>query len=244
MENNERLIHIGRIDENYEVVVVAGDEYGIPHFHLIDAKTKGSTFDCALLISDALYIVHNESANRLSRQQKIMLDEFLNAINDDGITHWTAIIRAWNNANSIKVDCYYEREVMSYRYVNPASLRQYKAYVGNNRFVLVEYWCLCRYCEKYCPDYELYGSWKYSLTQLINAIKHIDVENGVNRRRTLVKMLIKDNDYDDPNAIMYIIRECGMESDRFAEIANEFAHNIYDIIDDLVSENKQIKTHQ
>ena len=86
-------------------------------------------------------------------------------------------------------------------------LKNYKDRVDGLRFQLVENWCLCKYSQLYnqqCPNRQ---HWVVELKACINNLKMLDIKNRVDKRKVLIKMLVDDYDYDDPNMINRIISD-------------------------------------
>ena len=52
----DRKCLCGFIGDNYEIVVYEFDKYQIPHFHIIDSKTKGKKFNCRIKIESPAYL--------------------------------------------------------------------------------------------------------------------------------------------------------------------------------------------
>ena len=71
-------------------------------------------------------------------------------------------------------------------------LKAYKTRVDGLRFQLVENWCLCRYCQLFNPECENFAHWIKELKACIDNLKFIDIKNGIDKRRTLTRMLIRD----------------------------------------------------
>ena len=85
-------------------------------------------------------------------------------------------------------------------------LKTYTARVDGLRFQLVENWCLCKWCQLFNPECEKFAHWVTELKVCIDNLKFLDIKNNIDKRKTLIKMLVKDYDYDDANMIERIIR--------------------------------------
>jgi len=115
-------------------------------------------------------------------------------------------------------------------------LKGYRARVDGLRFQLVENWCLCKWCQLLNPECENFAHWMTELKACIDNLKFIDIKNGINKRRTLLRMLINDYDYNNPNMIERIIRgkfviENINDNNQKIRVCTEFADNINDLID-------------
>ena len=85
-------------------------------------------------------------------------------------------------------------------------LKSYRARVDGLRFQLVENWCLCKWCQLFNPECENFAHWVTELKTCIDNLKFLDIKNNIDKRKTLIKMLVKDYDYDNANMIERIIR--------------------------------------
>lgn len=130
-------------------------------------------------------------------------------------------------------------------------LKDYKNKVDGLRFQLVENWCLCKYCQLYNPESENFAHWIVELRACINNLKLVDIKNGIDKRRTLTRMLIDDYDYDETNMIVRIINdkfdlENINNNAQRARVASAFADSIQSLIDaisvDAISTNSYIQT--
>lgn len=115
-------------------------------------------------------------------------------------------------------------------------LKAYKARVNGLRFQLVENWCLCKWCQLYNTECETFSHWINELKACINNLKFLDIKNGINKRKILIRMLVDDYDYNDPNMIERIIRgklkkENINDNIQKVRVCTEFADNIIGLID-------------
>jgi hypothetical protein len=129
-------------------------------------------------------------------------------------------------------------------------LRTYRARVDGLRFQLVENWCLCMWCQIFNSECENFALWITELKACINNLKFLDIKNDIDKRRTLIRMLIDDYDYDETNMIVRIINDrFDIENinDNFqrAKVASEFADRIQSLIEvisvDAISTNSYIQ---
>jgi len=115
-------------------------------------------------------------------------------------------------------------------------LKDYRARVDALRFQLVENWCLCKWCQLFNPECENFTHWKVELRACINNLKFLDIKNGIDKRKTLTRMLIDDYDYNSANMIERIIRgkfvlENITNNVQKVKVCTEFADNINGLID-------------
>lgn len=130
------------------------------------------------------------------------------------------------------------------------SLKNYKQKVDGLRFQLVENWCLCKWCQIFNQENINFNHWIIELKACINHLKLINIKNGIDKKRTLIRMLINDYDYNQNNMIVRIIKdkfdlENINNSSQIETVASAFANEINNIIkvisDDAVSTNLYIQ---
>ena len=122
------------------------------------------------------------------------------------------------------------------------TLKTYRARVDGLRFQLVENWCLCKWCQLFNPECEHFAHWITELKARIDNLKFLDIKNGVDKRRTLIKMLVRDYDYDNANMIERIIRgrfvrENLTDNIQKVQVCTAFADNIFSLIDAISMES-------
>ena len=115
-------------------------------------------------------------------------------------------------------------------------LKAYKTRVDGLRFLLVENWCLCKWCQLFNPECENFAHWITELKACIDNLKFLDIKNGIDKRRTLTRMLVNDYDYNDANMIERIVRgkfvrENISDNIQKVRVCIEFADNINGLID-------------
>lgn len=115
-------------------------------------------------------------------------------------------------------------------------LKAYRARVDGLRFQLVENWCLCKWCQLFSPECNNFSHWATELIACVSNLKFIDIKNGIDKKRTLTKMLVDDYDYNKTNMITRIIidkfdMERITDNMQIAKVASEFADSIQGLID-------------
>ena len=115
-------------------------------------------------------------------------------------------------------------------------LKTYKARVDGLRFQLVENWCLCKWCQLFNPECENFAHWITELKACINNLKFLDIKNNIDKRRTLIHMLLSDYDYNNANMIERIVRgnfvrENNSDNHQKVYVCAKFADNINGLID-------------
>ena len=121
-------------------------------------------------------------------------------------------------------------------------LKTYRARVDGLRFQLVENWCLCKWCQLFNPECEKFAHWVTELKTCIDNLKFLDIKNNIDKRKTLIKMLVKDYDYDNANMIERIIRgkfvrENITDNTQKIQVGTKFADNIMGLIDAIFMED-------
>lgn len=115
-------------------------------------------------------------------------------------------------------------------------LKVYKVRVDGLRFQLVENWCLCKWCQLFNPECENFTHWLTELKACINNLKFLNIKNGIDKRRTLMRRLVYDYDYNNANMIERIVRGKFTEENIYnnhqkVHVCAEFADNINGLID-------------
>lgn len=115
-------------------------------------------------------------------------------------------------------------------------LKVYQARVDELRFQLVENWCLCRYYQLFNSESVNFAHWITKLKACIDNLKILDIKNGIDKKRILVRMLVNDYDYNNVNMIERIVRgkfarEKTNDNNQKVLVCTEFADNINGLID-------------
>ena len=120
-------------------------------------------------------------------------------------------------------------------------IKTYKARVDNLRLLLVENWCLCRYCQLFYPNSEYFNHWIEEIRAHMNNIKSLNVKKG-DKLKILTQMLIVDYDFDDVNTIYRIVvgkfgREGISDVIIISRVCGDFANSINDFVKALGMDN-------
>ena len=128
-------------------------------------------------------------------------------------------------------------------------LEEYKRRVDKVRLLLVENWCLCKYCDLFDSHYPNFEDWAEVLLYAMNDIKSLNVNDG-NKLDTLKQMLIEEYNFNNASTIHRIIadrfyRECICNDNQIRWVSERFAESIDDFItalgDDSIIAYKYIK---
>lgn len=116
------------------------------------------------------------------------------------------------------------------------SLKAYKTKIDKFRFQLVENWCLCKLCQLFKPDCENFAYWINELKNYIDNLKFLDIKNGIDKRKVLTRMLVKEYDYNNANMIERIVRDKFVtenisDNNQKVRVCIEFADHINELID-------------
>lgn len=129
-------------------------------------------------------------------------------------------------------------------------MKAYKTRVDELRFRLVENWCLCKWYQLFNSENKNFAHWITELKACINNLKFLDIKNGIDKRRILVRMLVNDYDYNSANMIERIVRgkfvrENINDNNQKVLVCTEFADNINGLIDvismDAIDSDKYIQ---
>ena len=145
--------------------------------------------------------------------------------------------------NNMKID---HRQTAIYEMAVP--LKSYKSRVDGLRFELVKNWCLCKWCQLYNPECENFNHWIDELSARINNLKFLDIKNGIDKRKTLIRKLIDEYDYNETNMIDRIIHdkfdtEKITDDNQRVKVAAEFADNIQGLIDVISINSMSLKSY-
>lgn len=127
-------------------------------------------------------------------------------------------------------------------------LKNYRERVDGLRFQLVENWCLCKWCQLYNPQCTTFAHWMQELKACIDNLKFLDINNGIDKKRTLTRMLVEDYDYNNTNMIERIVRgkfnkENITNVNQKIHSCSEFANNISGLIDAISIDSIDIDTY-
>lgn len=127
-------------------------------------------------------------------------------------------------------------------------LKKYIKRIESIRFLLAENWCLCKYCQLYSQDNNNFAHWITELRPCIQYLKFVDINNGINKKRTLNRILVGQYDFNSADMIKRIIE------DKFSDenikdptiifsVSNEFANSIDGLIEAISNNNITINEY-
>ena len=128
------------------------------------------------------------------------------------------------------------------------SLKKYIDRIENIRYQLAENWCLCKYCQLYRQDNNNFAHWITELRPCIKYLKFVEINNGINKKRTLYRILVDQYDFNSADMIKRIIE------DKFSDenikdptiifsVSNEFVNNIDGLIEAISNNNITINEY-
>ena len=86
-------------------------------------------------------------------------------------------------------------------------LKTFRQRVDGLRFHLIENWCLLKYCQMYSPNNVNLAHWSSEFIACADYIRGFEIKGGMNKQRTITKMLVVDYDYNQSRKILPIIRD-------------------------------------
>ena len=101
----EMAVRVGVVEKgNYLIYVNTDDSGNLPHFHCVDASTRGNEFHTCIRIDTAEYFIHEGKENKITNiRERKALDKFLrepfSKPKFNG-TNWEYIVMIWNMNNS------------------------------------------------------------------------------------------------------------------------------------------------
>ena len=101
----EMAVRVGIVEKgNYLIFVNTDDSGNIPHFHCVDAETRGNNFHTCIMISEARYFNHGSKQDKITDgKQRKALDRFLRQPFGNAKftgSNWDYIVMIWNMNNS------------------------------------------------------------------------------------------------------------------------------------------------
>jgi len=122
-------------------------------------------------------------------------------------------------------------------------LKSYKTRVDALRFQLVENWCLCKWYQLFNPESENFMHCVNELKACIYNLKILDIKGGIDKDKTVTRMLVNDYDYNKSDMIERIIRskftrENILNDSQKMCVCDEFADNIESLIA-VISDNSE-----
>lgn len=127
-------------------------------------------------------------------------------------------------------------------------LKKYVKRIESIRFQLAENWCLCKYCQLYSKDNPNFAHWITELRPCIQYLKFVDINNGIDKKKTLQRILVGQYDFNSSDMIKRIIE------DKFSDekindpaiisiVSNELANGINDLIEAISNNNITINSY-
>lgn len=121
-------------------------------------------------------------------------------------------------------------------------LKKYAERIENIRYQLAENWCLCRYCQIYDPGNANFSHWKSELTACIKYLKMVYINNGIDKRKTLVRVLANEFDFCKPGMIAMIVADKfekeGLEDPEvIGRVSTDMSEGIMSLID-VISDDR------
>ena len=120
-------------------------------------------------------------------------------------------------------------------------LKKYVKRIESIRFQLAENWCLCKYCQLYSQNNQNFAHWITELRPCIQYLKFVDINDGIDKKKTLQRVLVGQYDFNSPDMIKRIIEdkfsdENITDTSVISNVSNELASNIDGLIE-VISNN-------
>lgn len=127
-------------------------------------------------------------------------------------------------------------------------LKRYIKRIENIRFQLAENWCLCRYCQLYDNENPNFAHWITELKPCIQYLKFVDIKNGIDKKKTLYRILVEQFDFNSPNMIQRIIEDKFSDegiNDKaiLSEVSQDLSNNINELIQAIGDNNISINSY-
>lgn len=97
------MARVGFIDDEYEVYIHTDDPGNAPHFHILDAETRGQKFHTCIKIESPEYFHHTGKEDYLNSNMRKELIKFLKSKPTKlkrYNTNWEVVVDMWNANNS------------------------------------------------------------------------------------------------------------------------------------------------
>lgn len=127
-------------------------------------------------------------------------------------------------------------------------LRKYVKRIENIRFRLAENWCLCKYCQLFSNDNPNFAHWITELKPCIQYLKFVDIKGGIDKKKTLQRILVGQYDFNSDDMIRRIIEDKFSDENIndptiISTVSNEFTSNVDDLIEAISNNNITIDTY-
>ena len=114
-------------------------------------------------------------------------------------------------------------------------LEEFKKRLDGLRFQLIENWCLCKFCQLYDPENNNFWHWLGELHACLKNLRDFEIKGKINKRKTIVKMLVDDYDYNQSRKILEIIRdkfdaENMVDASKRKNVAESFVSSLDELI--------------
>lgn len=121
-------------------------------------------------------------------------------------------------------------------------LKKYIKRIESIRYQLAENWCLCKYCQLYNEDNRDFAHWVTELRPCIQYLKFVDINNGIDKKKTIKRILVNQYDFNSADMIRRIIEdkfsdENITDPDIIYTVSNEMANHI-DMLIEAISNNE------
>ena len=115
------------------------------------------------------------------------------------------------------------------------------------KFEIARNWCLCKWCQTCCPEYETFNHWKEELMSCLDALHDSNIKNKIDKKKHLHRVLVEESDFNDLETVVRTIRgkfrkEGINDIEQINGIALMFTGDVMKLIDAI--SNKDIDIEQ
>lgn len=128
------------------------------------------------------------------------------------------------------------------------SLKDFKKRLDGLRFQLIENWCLCKFCQLYDTESNNFWHWLGELHACLRNLRDFEIKGKISKRKTIVKTLVDDYDYNQPRKILEIIRdkfdaENMVDASKRKNVAESFVSSLDELIGILSSTETSLASY-
>lgn len=133
------------------------------------------------------------------------------------------------------------------------SLDDFLVRVEGIMFQLVQNWCLCKWCQMFNPENDLFSHWRNELSANLRFLMSPTLKNRrIDKGRHFSKVLVDDYDLDDPERVYEEIcdkfsKEHILDSESISNVrcvAGEFPKSISEIVELMSSSNGRLTSNE
>lgn len=106
-------------------------------------------------------------------------------------------------------------------------------------------WCLCKWCQLYCPSCQHFNHWKEELAAHLSHLNRLNLKGGISKQKHLHRIWIEKYDFNDTSTVLKIIankfyKEHINSIAQRKKVADEFARNINAIVNVVACDENNV----